>query len=104
MGFSLKKELINNAIIFNDYLNITGIPEKADEWKIGGRSPLEWVLDRYRVTTHKASGIVNDPNDFCREINNPSYIVDLIQSLVTVSLTTQDLLAELPALKVIENN
>lgn len=26
------------------------------------RSALEWVIDQYRVSTDKLSGIVNDPN------------------------------------------
>lgn len=53
---------------YNEHLTITGIPEEADEYKIGGRSPLEWVIDRYYVKTDKASGIVNDPNDWLREL------------------------------------
>ncbi|MFJ4046298.1 type ISP restriction/modification enzyme [Microbacterium sp. NPDC089987] len=72
-------------------------------YKVGGRSPLEWVIDRYQVKVDKASGIVNDPNAWLREHENPRYVVDLIRSLVTVSLETQRLIAELPNFEVIES-
>lgn len=87
---------------YNDSLTITNIPAEADEYKIGGRSPLEWIVDRYYVKTDKASGIVNDPNDWLREHDNPRYVVDLIGSLVTVSMETQRLVRELPAFDVID--
>ncbi|MCD1267778.1 DEAD/DEAH box helicase family protein [Microbacterium sp. MEC084] len=92
----------HTAIRYNAHLTITGIPENESEYKVGGRSPLEWVIDRYKLSTDKASGIVNDPNAWLREQENPRYVVDLIRSLVTVSLETQRLIAELPAFEVIE--
>jgi len=49
---------------YNDYVTLTGIPAQAQGYSISGRSPLEWIIDRYHVKTDKASGIVNDPNDF----------------------------------------
>lgn len=93
----------HTGIRYNEHLTITGIPESESEYKVGGRSPLEWVIDRYKVTTDKKSGIVNDPNAWLREYENPRYVVDLIRSLVTVSLETQRLIAELPAFEVIED-
>lgn len=92
----------HTAIRYNAHLTITGIPETENGYKVGGRSPLEWVLDRYKVTVDSKSGIVNDPNAWLREHENPRYVVDLIRSLVTVSLETQKLIAELPAFEVIE--
>ena len=83
-------------LVYNDYLTFTSIPQEANDYKIGGRSPLEWVLYRYRVTTHKDSGIVNDPNKYCEEIGSPAYIAELIPRLVTVSMRTQELLDALP--------
>ncbi|NMW63906.1 hypothetical protein HHJ76_11475, partial [Mobiluncus mulieris] len=44
----------------------------------------------------KPSGITNDPNDYCRELNDPAYIARLIPSLVTVSMRTQTLITQLP--------
>ena len=81
---------------YNDYVTLTGIPAEAQGYSISGRSPLEWIIDRYHVKTDKASGIVNDPNDFLREQGRPDAVVDLIKRLVTVSMRTQELLATLP--------
>ncbi|MCI7698006.1 MAG: hypothetical protein MSQ05_10400, partial [Akkermansia sp.] len=64
-----------------------------------GKSALEWVVERYSVTTDKASGIVNDPNLWCDEHNEPRYIVDLIKRVVTVSLETVDIVRSLPPLQ-----
>ena len=87
---------------YNDYVTLTGIPAEAQGYSISGRSPLEWIIDRYHVKTDKASGIVNDPNDFLREQGRPDAVVDLIKRLVTVSMRTQDLLAALPKLEIPE--
>ena len=87
---------------YNDYVTLTGIPAEAQGYSISGRSPLEWIIDRYHVKTDKASGIVNDPNDFLREQGRPNAVVDLIKRLVTVSMRTQELLATLPKLEIPE--
>lgn len=87
---------------YNDYVTLTGIPAQAQGYSISGRSPLEWIIDRYHVKTDKASGIVNDPNNFLRERGRPDAVVDLIKRLVTVSMRTQELLATLPALEIPE--
>ncbi len=92
----------HTGIRYNEHLTITGIPEIESEYKVGGRSPLEWVIDRYKVSVDAKSGIVNDPNAWLREQENPRYVVDLIRSLVTVSVETQKLIAELPAFEVID--
>ena len=87
---------------YNDYVTLTGIPAEAQGYSISGRSPLEWIIDRYYVKTDKASGIVNDPNDFLREQGRPDAVVDLIKRLVTVSMRTQELLETLPKLEIPE--
>lgn len=55
----------------------------------------DWIIDRYQVKTDKASGIVNDPNDWCDEHDDPTYIVDLIKKVTTVSVRTVELVAVL---------
>ena len=88
---------------YNDCVTLTGIPTEAQGYTISGRSPLEWIIDRYHVKTDKASGIVNDPNDFLREQCRPDAVVDLIKRLVTVSMRTQELLETLPPLEIPED-
>ena|ERR1700681_2183206 len=36
---------------------------------------MDWLIERYQVRTDNDSGIVNDPNDWSREISNPRYIL-----------------------------
>ncbi len=88
-----------DTIIYNSTLSLTHIPAKTYEYQVNGKSALEWVVERYSVTTDKASGIVNDPNLWCDEHNEPRYIVDLIKRIVTVSLETVDIVRSLPPLQ-----
>ena len=97
-----RRETGSKRIKYNDYITLTGIPAEAQGYSISGRSPLEWVLDRYQVKMDTASGIVNDPNDFLREQGRPDVVVDLIKRLVTVSMRTQELLETLPPLEIPE--
>ena len=97
-----RKEKDYTRLEYNEYVTLVGIPEQAQHYTISGRSPLDWVIDRYYVKTDKASGIVNDPNDFLREQGRPDAVMDLIKRLVTVSMRTQELLATLPKLEIPE--
>ncbi|MFE7422566.1 DEAD/DEAH box helicase [Rhodococcus sp. NPDC057529] len=76
------------TIVYNPKVTITGIPEDAERYMVGSRSALAWIIDRYQVKTDKPSGIINDPNDWCDEHDNPRYIVELIQRVATVSIET----------------
>ncbi|MBC2637513.1 MULTISPECIES: DEAD/DEAH box helicase [unclassified Rhodococcus (in: high G+C Gram-positive bacteria)] len=76
------------TIVYNPTVTIAGIPEDAERYMLGSRSALAWIIDRYQVKTDKASGIVNDPNDWCDEHDNPRYIVELIQRVAAVSVET----------------
>lgn len=102
LEFGPKKD--KTRIKYNGHLTLKGIPEEAYEYQVNGRSALEWVIDRYQVKTDKESLITNDPNDYCRAVNDPRYIVDLIKRLVTVSLETQKLVGTLPRFEVLEDN
>ena len=88
-----------SVIVYNDWITLAGIPEEAHEYVVGPRSALEWLLDRYRVTTDKASGIVNDPNAWGAEMGDPRYIIDLVKRVTTVSVETLALVKGLPPLE-----
>lgn len=89
-----------DTIIYNRYITLSGIPEKAYEYVINGKSAIEWIMERYAVKTDKDSGIKNDPNLWSREHNQPRYILDLLLSVINVSVQTVDIVASLPPLKV----
>lgn len=80
-------------------ITISGVPQSAHSYVLGPRTALEWIFDRYRKDSDSASGIVNDPNDWCDEHDDPTYIVNLIKKITTVSVETAKLverLAEMP--------
>ncbi len=97
------KEKDRTVIHYNERITLSGIPEEAYRYQLGSRSAIEWIIDRYYVKTDKASGIVNDPNDWSREVGDPRYIIDLIARIVTVSLETMAIVDDLPALDIIES-
>jgi len=45
-------------------------------------------MDRYQFSKDPDSLIVNDPNDWAREHNDPKYILNLLKSIITVSMET----------------
>ena len=93
------KDVDKTTIIYNSYIKITNIPLEAYDYVINGKSALEWVMDRYQVKIDKDSQIKNDPNDWCDEHNDPKYILNLILSLITVSLETVKIVNNLPKLE-----
>jgi predicted helicase len=53
-------------------------------------------MERYQVRIDSDSGIKNDPNDWCKEVGDPRYIVDLVKRIVRVSLDTIRIVKGLP--------
>lgn len=88
-----------NIISFNHFITIKSVPEKAYEYIINGKSAIEWILKRYAITQDTDSRIKNDPNDWSREHNKPRYILDLLLSVINVSVQTVDIVNSLPKLK-----
>lgn len=76
-------------------LTIEGIPPRAYEYVVNGKTAIGWLIDRYQVTTDKKSGIVNDPNEYSPD---PRYIVDLVEKVIRVSVETVDIMNGLPSL------
>ena len=88
-----------DTIHYNSKITISNIPAKAYEYVVNGKSAIEWIMERYAVTTHKESGIKNDPNDWSKEVGNPRYILDLLLSIINVSVQTVDIVNGLPKVK-----
>lgn len=92
-----------STIVYNSNITLSGIPDDAYRYMLGSRPAIEWIIDRYYIKTDKASGIVNDPNDWSREVGDPRYILDLLARIVTVSLETMKIVDALPALAIRED-
>ena len=95
---SLPKRIIH----YNAGITIENIPLEAYDYVVNGKSAIEWVMERYAVKTDPASRIENNPNDWCREHDDPKYIYNLLLRIITVSLETMNIVRSLPKLKLEE--
>jgi len=75
---------INGILVFEN------MPQP--QYKVNGRSPLEWIVDRYNRTVDKDSGIVNNPLEGMGEDD----IIAVIERAVYVGVESDRLIAELP--------
>lgn len=76
-------------------MTLHNIPLAAYDYVVSGRSAIGWLMDRYQVRKDKASGIVNDPNDYS---DDPRYITELVERVTTVSVKTMEIVKSLPRL------
>lgn len=94
------KKGVLDTIIYNEHITIKNIPEKAYEYVVNGRPAIEWIIDQYQIKIDKKSGITDDPNEYS---DDPKYILNLLLSVITVSMRTLELIDELPEFEVIES-
>jgi len=97
MRFKSKDD--KRTIIYNGNIRIENIPDKAYEYIVNGKSAIEWIVERYCVSQDKKSLIRNDANDWGKEHGKPRYILDLLLSVINVSVQTVDIVKALPKLK-----
>ncbi len=88
-----------DTIIYNSRITVANIPAQAYGYVISGKSAIEWIMERYQLKVDNVSGIKSDPNDWAEESGNPRYILDLLLSIINVSVQTVDLVNSLPKLK-----
>lgn len=97
MKFPSKEQ--KDTIIYNGKIRITNIPQEAYDYVVNGKSAIEWIMERYAVTVDKSSLIKNDPNDWGKEHGKPRYILDLLLSVINVSVKTMQIVNALPMLR-----
>ena len=93
------KTVDKSIIHYNNAITIENIPAEAYEYIVNGKSAIEWIMERYAITTDKKSGITNDPNDWAREHNDEKYIFNLLLRIINVSVQTVEFVKKLPKLK-----
>jgi len=87
------------TVIYNANITMTDVPLEAYDYVVNGKPALEWVMERQVVKTDKASGIVNDANDYANEtIGDPAYPLELFQRVIAVSVETMKIVRALPKL------
>jgi len=102
MKFAGKRpNLDKTTVCYNANITITNVPIEAYDYVVNGKSALEWVMERQCVKTDKASGIVNDANDYANEtMHDAAYPLKLFQRVITVSLETMKIVRSLPKLEI----
>jgi predicted helicase len=87
----------NKSVIeYNNYITLSNIPLRAYDYVVNGKSAIEWIMERYCDKVDRKSGIRNDANQWGIEHGNPKYPLELLQSIITLSLKTLDIVENLP--------
>ena len=95
------KDKDKTTVLYNPRITMTNIPLRAYDYMVNGRSALDWIIERQCVKTDKASGIINDANDYANEsVGDSRYPMELFQRVITVSLKTLDIIDKLPKLDI----
>ncbi len=82
-------------IILDGISTLRGVPPEAWGYKLGNRSALEWILERYKESTPKDPTIKAKFNTY-RFADYKSQVLDLLRRVCTVSLETMKILAQMP--------
>ncbi|WP_444860306.1 type ISP restriction/modification enzyme [Helicobacter pylori] len=80
-----------DSIIYNKNIAITKIPQKAFDYVVNGKSAIDWVIERYSITTDKDSLIENNPNDYA----GGQYIFELLCRVIKLSEKSVDLIEKI---------
>lgn len=97
---SLSKNADLLTLTINQNVSISEIPAEVLNYKVNGRSPIEWLVNQYQETIDKDTKISNDPNDLSTD---PKYLIKLAQSLIKLSIESNHILQSLPTLKIVHN-
>lgn len=92
----LGKDKDKSVIEYNPFITLRNIPLRAYDYMVNGKSAIEWIMERYCDKVDTKSGIRNDANQWGIEHGNPRYPLDLLQSIITLSIKTLDIVDGLP--------
>lgn len=87
----MKKDKKGDRIQYNHHITITQIPKKAFDYVINGKSAIDWVIERYSITTDKDSLIENNPNDYA----GGQYVFELLCRVIKLSEKSVDLIEKI---------
>ncbi|WQV37780.1 DEAD/DEAH box helicase [Helicobacter pylori] len=80
-----------DRIIYNNHITITQIPKKAFDYVVNGKSAIDWVIERYSITTDKDSLIENNPNHYA----GGKYVFELLCRVIKLSEKSVDLIEKI---------
>ena len=84
-----------DTLIINEHVLLSGIPKDAHGYIVNGRTPLEWFMNRYKITpAEKNNGILNDANGW---FDKPRDLITAIERIVHVSVESTKIIEGLPS-------
>lgn len=98
-GVNGGKDKDRSVIEYNQFITLRNIPLRAYDYVVNGKSAIEWIMERYCDKVDSKSGIRNDANQWGIEHGNPKYPLELLQSIITLSIKTLDIIDTLPKVK-----
>ncbi|EMH24859.1 DEAD/DEAH box helicase [Helicobacter pylori] len=87
----MKKDKKGDRIQYNHHITITKIPQKAFKYVVNGKSAIDWVIERYSITTDKDSLIENNPNHYA----GGKYVFELLCRVIALSVKSVDLIEKI---------
>ena len=82
-----------DTLIINEHVLLSGIPKDAHGYIVNGRTPLEWFMNRYKITpAEKNNGILNDANGW---FENPRDLITAIERIIYVSVESTKIIESL---------
>ena len=94
----LKADKLKGQIILDGFTTLVGVPPEAWEYKLGNRSALEWVLDRYKEKKPRDPTIREKFNTY-KFADYKEEVIDLLQRVCTVSVETVKIIREMENLE-----
>jgi hypothetical protein len=92
----LKADQKKGLIHLDTLTSLSGIPPLVWEYKLGNRSAVEWVLDRYKERKPRDPTIREKFNSY-RFRDYKEDVIELIGRVTAVSLATMQIIEQMPA-------
>ena len=88
----------DGRIVVDEKTTLDGIPPEAWEYKLGGRSALEWVLDQHKEKKVKDTTVAKKfpPSPFS---SRKEEVIELLRRVCTVSVETVKIIRKMESEK-----
>lgn len=88
-----------SRLVVNNSLVIEEIPEDAYKYRVGSKSPLEWVVSSASSRGQDGGPLAQDPNDWGSAMGNAGYLLSLVGKSVTLAQESVRLCRDLAELR-----
>ncbi|MCO5190879.1 MAG: DNA methyltransferase, partial [Anaerolineae bacterium] len=92
----LSADTEQGVITLDTYTTLSGVPDVAWTYRLGNRSALEWILDRYKERKPRDPTIREKFNTY-RFADYKEHVIDLLCRVTTVSVETMAIVNVMPA-------